>query len=228
MELSFFEAINGDCPYLEGREWVSHLFVAPNLEPEIYEALLNQGFRRSGIIFYQNKCHGCAECVPLRLDVERFEPSKSQRRVLRKNEDLTVIIEDARFDEESFQLYRNFAKSRYQSDCSEEDYSNFLVNSALQTKMMKYYEGKKLIGVGWLDMLADSISSVYFAFDPAQSHRSLGTYSVLKEVEYCKEQRQKYLHLGFWVEDCQAMSYKNRFRPYELLQEGEWKSSDEP
>ena len=90
--------------------------------------------------------------------------------------------------------------------------------------MMEYRLQGVLVGVGWLDLLANSVSSVYFAFDPTHDRRSLGTFSIMKEIELCRELGLPHLHLGFWVENCQAMSYKNRFQPYQLLVNGRWVS----
>ncbi len=222
MEFSLFEASNGECPYLEGKEWISYLIQSRLLDPYAYENLLNQGFRRSGSIFYKNNCQDCSECISLRIQSERFTPSKSQRRLLRKNQDLVILRSPSCFDEEAFQLYVKFTQERYDNAGSEEEFRNFLSNTAFNTWMMRYELEGRLIGVGWVDILINSMSSVYFAFDPAYQDRSLGTYSILRELELCKDLELDYLHLGFWVQDCQAMSYKNRFRPYELLIRGQW------
>lgn len=222
MEFSLFEASNGECPYLEGKEWISYLIQSRQLDPYTYENLLNQGFRRSGSIFYKNNCQDCTECVSLRVHIGDFSPSKSQRRLLKKNEDLVISKIPSAFDEEAFALYVKFTSERYNNPGSEEEFRNFLSNAAFNTWMMRYELDGKLIGIGWVDILVNSISSVYFAFDPDYKDRSLGTFSVLKELELCKNLSLDYLHLGFWVQDCQAMSYKNRFRPYELLVQGNW------
>ena len=222
MEFSLFEASNGECPYLEGKEWISYLIQSRNLDPFSYESLLNQGFRRSGSIFYKNNCQDCSECVSLRIRVADFKPSKSQRKIINKNSDLVITQEHSQFDQEAFELYLKFTQSRYGNSGTEEEFRNFLANNSFDTWMMKYYLEGKMIGVGWIDILANSISSVYFAFDPNFANRSLGTFSVVQEIELCKKMNFNYLHLGFWVEDCQAMSYKNRFKPFELLSSGQW------
>ena len=92
--------------------------------------------------------------------------------------------------------------------------------------MMRYYLGNKLVGVGWLDVLPRSLSSVYFAYDLEFSKRRLGVFSVLKEIELAKELHLSYLHLGFWVNDCKAMNYKFQFKPHELLINDIWINPD--
>ena len=222
MEIPLFEASNGNCPYLKGKEWLSYLTHADSLDEYIYEALINRGFRRSGHIFYQNQCKGCDSCVPIRIVSDHFVMSKSQKKVWNRNKDLRLVSSPAHFDEEAFQVYEKFTKGRYNSSATSEEFLQFLVKTAVDTQMVKYYEGDKMIAVGWLDILNESVSSVYFAFDPEQSRRSLGTYSVLKEIEMCQQLGKPFLHLGFWVQECGAMSYKSKFYPHQFLVDGEW------
>ncbi len=75
------------------------------------------------------------------------------------------------------------------------------------------------MGVGLVDEVFDSFSSVYFYYTPEWSKNSPGTFSVLKEIEIAKSKNKKYLHLGYWVEKNQSMTYKANFKPHELLKE---------
>ena len=80
-----------------------------------------------------------------------------------------------------------------------------------------------LIGIGWTDILPNSLSSVYFAFDPDHSFRRLGVFSLLKELELCRKLQKKWLQLGFWIEDNHKMSYKNQYKPCQILvKDGGW------
>lgn len=222
MEIPLFEASNGACPYLQGKEWLSYLTHADRLDEYIYEALLNKGFRRSGHIFYQNQCKGCESCIPVRIVVDQFAPSKSQRKIWRKNQDLRLEVLPAKFDEEAYRVYDAFTKDRYNSSASAEEFQQFLVKTAVDTQMVKYYLEDRCIAVGWLDILDQSVSSVYFAFDPEYGKRSLGHFSVMKEIELCRQMGKQYLHLGFWVAECQAMAYKSKFYPHQFLIDGQW------
>ena len=86
---------------------------------------------------------------------------------------------------------------------------------------MEYYLGDKLIGAGWLDVLPNGISSIYYIFDPDYSKRSLGTFSVMKEIELCNDLGKEWLYLGFYVRESPKMSYKADFKPYQLLTDDE-------
>lgn len=214
--------VNGICSYLPGRTWISQTFWAKKLDTKLYEALINKGFRRCGYHFYQNCCPECEACIPIRLDIAGFSPSKSQRRALKKNSDIKIVRHKARFEKEGFSLYSKYCMSRHGSRPAENDYTNFLIDSPVDTQIMRYYCESQLVGLGWIDVLPDSLSSVYFAFDPDHAWRSMGVYSLLKEVELCQTLKKRWLQMGFWVEDCQKMSYKNNYKPCHYLKEGKW------
>ncbi len=222
MELELFEANNGNCPYLEGKQWHSYTFKTGKLDNNIYESLLTIGFRRSGRFFYKNNCPGCNECVAIRVRVNEFNQTRSQRRTWAKNRDLAITWHPVDFDEESYALYQHYSVQKHGSETTEANYWDFLINSAVDTIMMKYCLGDRLIGIGWVDVLPRSLSSVYFAYDLEFSKRRLGIYSVLKEIELARDMGRSFLHLGFWVDRCQAMSYKQQFNPHELLINDVW------
>lgn len=224
MKVTVYETDNGPCPYLDNRRWVTHTFAVPHVPDRTYEEMINAGWRRSGTFFYQNHCPGCRACQPIRVPVAEFTPSKSQRRVLRRNEDVTVSAEPNRFDREVFELYRRYQEERHGRDetSGESGFRRFLCDSAVNTIQMHYRVGDRLVGVGWIDELSESLSSVYFVFDPTEERRSLGTYSVLEEIHRAQDLGLTWHQLGFYVRDSRKMSYKANFRPHDLLIDGRW------
>lgn len=222
MEVQVFEASNGDCPYLDNLEWVSYMFRVDLIKPAVYEKLIDNGFRRSGHFFYKNKCPNCEACISIRIQIADFKMTRSQKRIWKKNQDIRIVQQPVAFEDEGYKLYKRYSEWKHQSQTTEENYRDFLIASAVDTVMMRYYDGDKLAGLGWVDILENSLSSVYFAFSPDYAKRSLGIYSALKEVELSREMGKQYLHMGFWVENCQAMSYKTQFKPYQLLKNGIW------
>ena len=222
MELKLFEADNGDCPYLDSRKWCSHMFCTRDLSGSAYEYLLNCGFRRSGFVFYRNNCPACKLCVPIRIMVNTFTPTRSQKKTVRKNRETDVTLHKIGYDHESFALYQKYASERFGTETTQQEYRESLVQSAIDTRMVKYRHGSRLIGIGWIDVLPRSLSSVYFAFDPKYARRSLGVYSILWEIEMAKYWGKDFLHLGFWVRGCSSMEYKSRYKPHQLLINEEW------
>lgn len=222
MELQLFESNNGDCPYLDNREWCSFMFKADTLDSGLYESLIDSGFRRSGQFFYKNNCKNCNECISIRILVKNFKMSRSQSRVWKKNQDMAVSLQQIAFDQDSYELYYRYSLWKHGIRPTEEGYHDFLVRSAVDTQMMKYYHGSVFAGVGWIDVLPQSLSSVYFAFNPDYHKRSLGVFSLLKEIELARLLNKSILHMGFWVRDCPTMMYKKKYKPNQLLINGKW------
>ncbi|MFQ3621662.1 MAG: arginyltransferase [Spirochaetales bacterium] len=213
------------CPYLKGRTWITNFFVARTFPVELYETLLSEKFRRSGTLFYKNTCKRCSSCIPLRIPVQEFRPSPSMKKCLRKNRDVTIEETSIQFDPQVSDLYRrycNFKHGKEHTSEQEDGFIRFLCTSPIETRMLRYLVRGNLIGASWIDILPRSFSSVYFAFDPAEARRSLGTYSVLKEIELAKQAGKLYYHLGFYVPGSPKMEYKARFKPHELLVSGVW------
>jgi arginine-tRNA-protein transferase len=230
MEVGVRELDYGPCPYLAGRLWRVEEFCVRDLEPGIYEALLPLGWRRSGFSFYRTICPGCDLCTPIRLDTETFIPSRSQRRLLRVNADLRIEVVAPSFSDERYELYRRYV--RYKHDADEEEdsaarrsYASFLLEGPLDTSAVVEYRdsGGKLLATGYVDILPGGISSVYFAFEPAQARRSLGTWSVLREAALARESSKRYYYLGFWIPGAAKMDYKANFSPFEIARFGQWR-----
>jgi leucyl-tRNA---protein transferase len=97
-----------DCTYLPGRRSTSRGFIVGRVPGETYHRFMDAGFRRSGRLVYQPVCNGCRACVSLRVPVETFQPSKSQRRCIRNNQDLLVTCGEPEPTEEKFALYRRY------------------------------------------------------------------------------------------------------------------------
>lgn len=241
MRVPVYESSHGDCPYLPDRTWVTHSFRAELVDEDFYEKLLGQGWRRSGGLYYQNHCPGCRLCIPIRISVEDFAPTRSQRRVLRRNADVEISVGPMRLAggkvglgnesgtserefQELYELYARYSTEWHDADAvpTEEDFLDFLAASPLESLVMRYRIGGSLVGAGWLDVLPGGLSSVYFAFDPDQAKRSLGTFSLMKEVERAATLDKPWLYVGFWVPGSRKMAYKANFHPHQILLDGIW------
>jgi arginine-tRNA-protein transferase len=198
-------------------------FQSDSLPEDVYEILLGHGFRRSGRIFYQNVCPGCGECVQMRVPVASFAPSGSQKRALRKNGDISLSTVRAEFREDVFGLYRRYTAFKHgKNNASEKNFRDFLCDSPLDSRMTLYHAGSALAAAGWVDVLPGGLSSVYFAFEPELARRSLGVFSVLREIELAKSMGLDYYYLGFVVEGSPKMAYKAAFGPHQRLVKGTW------
>ncbi len=207
------------CPYLENRSARSEAYFVKSLEPDAYRRLMARGFRRSGHIVYRPRCRGCRACEPLRVEVDRFEPTRSMRRILARNRDVSMTPGELAPSQEKFELFCRYLDHQHDSTMSRslDTFIDFLYDSPADTFEFTYRCGEDLVGVGIADRCSDGISSVYMYFDPAWSRRSLGTLSVLREIEHCRAAGWRYYYLGYYIEGCPSMEYKKRFRPNEIL-----------
>lgn len=207
------------CAYLPGKIARTEAFLSDPLSGEEYHDLMDQRFRRSGRMIYRPVCEGCRACQPLRVAVDEFVMSKSQRRVWRRNQDLTISIAAPSANEEKFALYQRFTVLRHGNPPSDfEAFCAFLYDSPVQTIEMSYRDaGEQLLAVGICDLSSRSLSSVYFYFDPDQHKRSLGTFSALVEINLARQRSIPWYYLGYWIAASKTMSYKSHFGPYELL-----------
>ncbi len=220
------------CVYLPDRDHRLSVHILLRHTRERFDDILSRGFRRSGVVQYVPECPGgCTECVPIRVPVADFKPSKSQRRVWKRCEgEFSVRFLPPSYSDEHFTLYNRHA--RHVSDSApvagRDEYVHFLVETPGDTWHVEYRLDRKLVGLGVLDVGQQAASSVYFFWDPDHAEYGLGTYSALREIEWCREQGIGFYYLGYWIRDCASMSYKNRFRPFELMdwKTNEWTRSD--
>src|SRR6185312_6100137 len=216
------------CPYLPGRVAEDRAVWASSIPPDIYQRFMDSGFRRSGRLVYQPMCRGCRQCLSLRVPVAEFRPDKSQRRCRRNNGDLQVIVQSPVFTSEKYDLYSTYLRAwhgKAEPDGAEA-LEAFLYDSPLESTVEFEYRDadEKLIAVGISDVCPTSLSSVYFFFDPGQQKRGLGTFGALYEIAFAADHGLPYYYLGYWVKDCPAMSYKQSFRPNEVLEpDGVWR-----
>ncbi len=189
------------------------------LDGAVYQVLMDAGFRRSGQAVYRPSCGQCRECVPLRVPVTQFSPSRSQRRAERRNADIVVQIDSPACTEEKWRIYADYLKYQHDGamDGSFNAFEEFLYNSPTDTLEMTYRLERQIVAVGIVDVCPDCLSSVYFYFDPACARRSLGVFGALCEIQECRRRGLAYWYAGFYVRQCPGMNYKAQFRPYELL-----------
>jgi leucyl-tRNA---protein transferase len=216
------------CPYLPDRLARNRAFRAQRIPGQVYHAFMDAGFRRSGKVIYQPMCNGCRACMPIRVPVERFQPSKSQRRCWRANLDLKVITGPPTPAEEKFELYQRYQRDWHARPAAEDDresFEMFLYDSPVESIEFCYRDNNnRLLAVGICDVCDRSLSSVYFYFDPSISSRGLGTFGAMYEIEWARLQGIPYYYLGYWISGSPTMQYKSSFRPCEILHEdGCWR-----
>ena len=229
--LQYFCTADYPCSYLPDRRAISQVATPPQLiTSDIYSDLVRCGFRRSGVFTYRPRCDGCQQCVPVRLPVARFVANRSQRRSRQAHASLDVRERPLAFFDAHYQLYLRYQTARHAGGGMDlddhEQYANFLLQSRVDSRLIEFSENGVLRMVSIIDVLKDGLSSVYTFYDPDLAHASLGTYSILWQIEQCLANRLPYLYLGYWIRDSRKMAYKARFRPIEGLVDGAWRTLD--
>ncbi len=215
------------CSYLPGRSATS-LFLDPRqpLDSRQYAAFMRLGFRRSGDLIYRPHCRQCSACIPVRIPVEHFQPNRSQKRIWKRNEDLTVTDSAPLYNDEHFELYQRYQAARHRGggmdDPDPKKYMNFLGSKYIDSTFYEMRLQGKLLGVAVTDNLPDGLSAVYTFFDPKEKRRALGVLAVLWQIEQARALNLPWVYLGYWIKECSKMSYKGNYRPLEALVNGRW------
>jgi len=233
-QLRFFLTAPSPCPYLPGREERKVFAHLPMLDgANVNDTLAQGGFRRSQNIAYRPACENCAACVSARLPVGDYVFSKSERRVLARNDHLTRHVVEAEATREQFDLLRSYLATRHRgggmADMTWPDYVAMVEDTAVRTHMVEYRMASPdggpglLVACALVDLLADGLSLVYSFFDQEFARNSPGSFVIFDHVLEARRLRLPYLYLGYWVRGSEKMDYKARFSPLEILQPDGWR-----
>ncbi len=225
--LPLYHTIEHNCSYIPKQEAINQL-IHPytDIDVKLYDDLIKMGFRRSGEHIYRPICQQCQNCLSLRIPVKQFKPNRSQRRCWNKNQDITVTIQAKKFSEEHYQLYLRYSDQRHinssMSSPDRNEYHHFFSSAWCQTHFAEFRLDQELVAVSVFDQLDQSLSAVYTFFDPKQPKRGLGVFAILWLAQQCINTNKPYLYLGYWIPQCQKMSYKQNYRPAEIFYQNEW------
>jgi arginine-tRNA-protein transferase len=230
------------CSYLHGRQARSQVATpAQSINAGVYSDLVRMGFRRSGLFTYRPHCDNCLACVPIRIQVDRFELNRSQRRAWRAHTQLVARGVELAFDPAHYDLYLRYQTQRHagggMDHDSREQYSQFLLQSRVDTRLIEFRDAPSaddpetpgaLRLVAIIDVLNDGLSSVYAFYDPLLTRASLGTFNILWQIALCRRLGLPYLYLGYWIGQSNKMAYKTTFAPHEMLHDGRWTEVESP
>jgi arginine-tRNA-protein transferase len=221
------------CGYLPDRDWSLHYEIVGGLEPADYLDLMSRGWRRFGYSLFRPECPACTACRPLRVRVDTFCPSATQKRVAKRNAgDVALTVGVPEVTREKLALYDRF--HAFQTTLkgwpakppeAAMDYAEAFVDNPFPTEEWCYRVGGRLVGVGYVDVLPGAMSAIYFFYDPAERDRSLGVWNVLSVLASARHRGVEFVYLGFYVEGCRSLEYKAKYRPNEVLDpaDGAWK-----
>ncbi len=229
----FYVTAPQPCPYLEGR-MERKLFTALQGEnaSDLNDKLSKQGFRRSQNVLYRPSCADCSACMSARIDVAKFAPSRSQRRIEKRAAHLKRRATSPWATEEQYDLFREYLDTRHaeggMADMDMFEFAAMVEETPIRSRLFEYTDGDRLTAVCLTDILDDGLSMVYSFFDPAQEKLSLGTYVILDHIRVAQELNLPYIYLGYWVPGSPKMGYKANFKGVEVFREGAWEAMGDP
>lgn len=221
------------CPYLPER-FATNILVDPcfRMTGQVYNRLLQSGFRRSGVDVYRPHCKACKACISTRIPVDKFTPNRSQKRNFKHNADLRVHINRGEGFKPSYDtLYSNYINHRHHNGGMDSDgieaFSSFLLGRWSDTLLIEFHDQDQLLAVAAVDLLESGLSAVYTFFDPiVGEERGLGTYAVLWQIHYAQQLGLNFVYPGYWISESPKMNYKINFQPMEGLYDGAWRPLD--
>lgn len=216
------------CSYLPAQTAMLEYIDCETLSVDEYDVMLVNGWRRFGRSLFRPRCPFCTSCWSLRVLTERFEMNRSQKRNVRENESrVRLEIGEPSVSDRKLALHDAF--HTHQSEeigwprYPPKDFSSYVasfVNNPIPTEEWCYYDGDKLIGVGYVDVVPTGLSAIYFFHDPQYREWGLGTWNVLQVIKEAGERNRPFVYLGYYVAGCRSLEYKARFGPHEVHDSG--------
>ncbi len=208
------------CDYLPEKLWSLQMIRHPEVD-----RLMLLGGQRFGYAYCVTACPSCRACIPARIAVQGFPFSKSQRRTLRRNNDLELRIEPVSYSPEKYQLLVGFVGTKFEDRTKHfrtelervEYYLRFHLHHPDHTREVQYWDNGQLLGVSIIDVGQQGLYSHYFFYDLSERRRRLGIYSFLREIDMCQQLGFRHLYIGFINEKTAALNYKAQFANLEVL-----------
>ncbi|PHQ63502.1 MAG: arginyltransferase [Sphingobium sp.] len=234
----FFVTNPSPCPYLPGKsERKVFTELSGDNAPELNDALSRIGFRRSQNVAYRPSCPDCSACISVRVVAGEFRPNATQRKLLRRNEDLVVSACRPWSTEEQFALLQRYLRARHpgggMTEMDEMDFADMVEQTPVDSQVVEYREpgtgGRpgKLVGACLTDRQGDGLSMIYSFFDTDLPHRQgLGNYIIMDHILRAAAADLPYVYLGYWVKGSARMQYKVRYGPLEKLGRTGWMRFD--
>lgn len=214
-----------ECGYFEGKDATSINNIFVDECPAFFASILmERGWRRFGKGYFRPTCADCEKCESIRINVNDFKPAKAFRNIKNRNKETLHSLHRPSYSEDKIELYRKYHTERTETrgwklnEMDEDKYIKMFVEGAGEFGYeIRYFKDAKLIGVDYIDIVKDGISSIYFFSDPDYAQLSLGTYSLLIQIDIAKQLGLKYIYLGYVVRENASLVYKLKYKPHELL-----------
>ncbi|MCB1343215.1 MAG: arginyltransferase, partial [Pseudooceanicola sp.] len=184
-------------------------------------------------VLYRPSCAECSACHSARIDVAKFVPTRSQKRIARRNAALKRKANSPWATEDQYELFRRYLDARHadggMADMDVFEFAAMIEETPIRSRVIEYTDpAKRMVAVSLTDVLEDGLSMVYSFYCPDMPQNGLGTYMILDHIEIAREAGLPYVYLGYWVPGSQKMGYKARFSGLEIYTGGKWQEMADP
>jgi arginine-tRNA-protein transferase len=222
----FIESKSFQCGYFKDRESLFEEYLLEDVSEVEFEYLLANGMRHFGDYFFRPRCGACFQCIPIRVRTDEFVMTRSQKRALNSCRDIEVKIGEPHYTDEKFSLYLDHKKRFHSLQDDVEDEQNFRLSFYVNMPFgieFEYYLDGKLVGAALGDYTKNTFSAIYTFYSVPNPKLSLGTFSVLKQLEFSKQKHVSYFYLGYYIANNKSLQYKSGFRPNEVYIDHDWR-----
>lgn len=208
----------------KNRDWEGHIhdFVAcDRITPEAMDDLLENAWRPLGGGFVRHN-HAVSlgvpcRTLPLRIRLDEFVFSKTQKKLLRKSRSLHIKCRPAKLTVAHVNLF-DAHKLRFDENIPASIFGFLNIPPSLSpTTGIEHavYDDGHLIAASFMHLGRKGVSSTYCIFDPFLTHLSLGFVTMLREIEWCMQHGYAFYYLGYSYDVPSAFDYKYNFHALE-------------
>jgi leucyl-tRNA---protein transferase len=207
--------IRSDWKFLQNFDPMLAQSLSPfSMSPDSLDSYLEKGWFRMGqTIFTTNFLHfkdKLYSAVWLRIDLSRFVPNSTQKKLYKQNARFRTAIGPAIFTEEKEVLYRKYRQS-ISFDASSSIHQLMFGSMSFNiynTFEVCIYDEEKLIGCGFFDIGNKSSAGITSFYDPEYKRSSLGKYLIYMKIDHCKSLGLRYFYPGYFVPGYAHFDYK--------------------
>lgn len=187
------------------------------------DRFLSRGWFRNANMMYRSRLiclkDNLYSVVNIRLPLEDYVPSKSLRKIIRKNDErFRVVIQRIQINTEKEALYK-LHKERFEGFIYNtlelffhgEEYAEGI----FETYELCVYDEGQLVAVSFFDLGEQGMASLLGIFDPNYRKFSFGTYTMLKELEYAQQLKLKHYYPGYVLDAAPIFDYKLRLGDFQ-------------
>lgn len=193
-----------------------------------YDALLGMGWFRGTGIIYRSEVVCIDEQVygirNIRFPVQSFNMRRSHARLFRKNmKQFTLRVGTPRVDARREELYRGHMHrfKAFVHETLEDILLSPRMGAEIDAMEIGVYDGEKLVAVSYIDAGESSMASILCLYDPAYSRYSLGTFTMLLEMDMAKRLGLDFYYPGYVLDLPSAFDYKLSLGPCQWLHKEE-------